>query len=54
MTPIGPDDVVDIDEPLENLLLRDSGRSGRAVVVDDGRVVGVIDALDLDGAVSAT
>jgi Zn-dependent protease len=50
MTPIGPADVVDVDEPLENLLLRSSDRTGRVVVVDDGRVVGVIDALDIKRA----
>ena len=52
MTPIGPEDIVGIDEPLENLLVRPSGRTGRVVVVHDGRVVGVIDALDLGQAIA--
>lgn len=47
MTPIGPDDVVEADEPLESLLLRPAGRTRRAVVVEDGTVVGVIEGEDL-------
>jgi len=54
MAPIGPDDVVGIDEPLENLLIRPAGRSGRVVVVDEGRVVGVIDTLDFDTAIAGS
>lgn len=54
MTSIGPDDIVGIDEPLENLLLRPAGRAGRVVVVNDGRVVGVIDALDLGHAIAGS
>jgi CBS-domain-containing membrane protein len=54
MTPIGPDDVVNVDEPLENLLLRPSGGEDRVVVVDDGRVVGMIDASDLRRAIAST
>lgn len=43
MTKIGPADIVDADAPLESLLLRPSWLSGRAVVVRDGAVVGIID-----------
>jgi Zn-dependent protease len=47
MTEIGPADVVDADEPLETLLLVPAGRTRRAVVVDDGVVVGLIEGADL-------
>ena len=48
MTEIGPDDLVPADEPLETLLLRPAGRSGRAVVVDHtDTVVGIIEGADL-------
>ncbi len=50
MSPIGPSDVVEASDPLESLLLRPAGRSGIAVVVDDGRVVGIVDGRSL-GAV---
>lgn len=53
MSPIGPDDIVDVDEPLQNLLLRRAGRSGAVVVVQDARVVGVIDSIDLDRALAS-
>ncbi len=43
MTKIGPADVVEADEPLESLLLQPAGLSGRAVVVRDGVVIGIID-----------
>jgi predicted transcriptional regulator len=43
MSKIGPADVVEADAPLESLLLRPSGVSGRAVVVEEGTVVGIID-----------
>jgi len=43
MSGIGPADVVEADEPFESLLLRPAGASGRAVVVRDGIVVGIID-----------
>ena len=51
MTKIGPDDIVGVDEPLETLLMRHGGRAGRIVVVDDGRVIGVVDVKDLTTAV---
>lgn len=47
MTPIGPADCVDVDEPLESLLLRPAGSSRRAVVLESGVVVGVIEGSDL-------
>jgi Zn-dependent protease len=43
MTNIGPADVVEADAPLESLLLRPAGSSGRAVVVRDDVVIGIID-----------
>ncbi len=43
MSRIGPADIVEADAPLETLLLRPAGTSGRAVVVRDGTVVGIID-----------
>lgn len=47
MTEIGPPDVVDAAEPLESLLTRPAGRSGRVVVTDDGVVTGIIEGEDL-------
>jgi predicted transcriptional regulator len=47
MTEIGPEDLVDADEPLESLMLRPPGQSRRAVVVRDGSVIGIIEAADL-------
>jgi Zn-dependent protease len=43
MSKIGPADVVGADDPFESLLLRPAGASGRAIVVRDGTVVGIID-----------
>lgn len=43
MSKIGPADVVEAGAPLESLLLRPAGTSGRAVVVQDGIVVGMVD-----------
>ncbi len=47
MSEIGPADVVDPGMPLDELLGRPAGRTGRAVVVDDGEVVGIIEGPDL-------
>jgi CBS domain-containing protein len=47
MTEIGPEDLVDADEPLESLMLRPPGQSRRAVVVRNGSVIGIIEAADL-------
>jgi Zn-dependent protease len=43
MTPIGPRDVVGVSDPLESLFLRNDRDTSRVVVVDGGRVVGVVD-----------
>ena len=47
MSRIGPADVVEADAPLESLLLRPAGASGRAIVVREGTVVGIIDGQEL-------
>jgi len=47
MSEIGPADVVDGAEPLETLLLAPSGPARRAVVIDDGVVVGIVEDSDL-------
>lgn len=47
MLPIGPDDLVKADVPLETLMLRPPGQTGRAVVVEDRTVVGIIEPTDL-------
>lgn len=49
MTPIGPDDIVDADTPADALIAR-IGSEPRLVVVDNGVVVGVIEAADLEAA----
>lgn len=52
MTPIGPRDVIDIDTPLEMMMNRPPGKTGRLVVVEDGRAVGMIEGADLGSAVA--
>lgn len=47
MTAIGPADCVGAEEPIDTLLMRPAGRSRRAVVVDEGVVVGMIEGADL-------
>ena len=47
MAKIGPGDVVDAGMPLDAMMHRPSGPTGRLVVVRDGRVVGVIEGADL-------
>lgn len=54
MTRIGPSDVVDADEPLENLLIRPAGGAGRIIVVEGGTVVGIIEPRDLGTRMSYT
>jgi CBS domain-containing protein len=49
MTSIGPGDVVSADARLEELMMRSAGNSGRAVVVTDGRVVGLVTPEELVG-----
>lgn len=48
MTPIGRGDVVSIKTPLSDLLTREGGRTGRAVVVENDRVVGIVEGAELD------
>jgi Zn-dependent protease len=47
MTAIGPADVVEVDTPLETFFAREAGATKRALVVADGRVVGVVTAREL-------
>lgn len=47
MTPIGPRDVVDADQPLETVLMGPGGKPRRVVVTDTGVVVGIIESADL-------
>jgi Zn-dependent protease len=51
MTEIGPGDVITVETPLDAMMGGSPGRSGRLVVVDEGRVVGVIDGADLTAAI---
>jgi len=52
MTGIGPGDVIEADTPLDATMNRNPGRSGRLVVVDDGRTVGIIEGADLGTALN--
>jgi hypothetical protein len=47
MTRIGRDDVVEAATPLDVFLAKPAGRSGRAIVVDHGRVVGVVESAEV-------
>ena len=47
MTPIGPADVVAAETPLETFFAREGGATRRALVVADGRVVGVVTAREV-------
>jgi len=47
MAKIGPADVVDARMPLDAMVHRPAGKTGRLVVVRDGRVVGIIEGADL-------
>lgn len=51
MSKIGPEDVVDARMPLDTLMQRPGGSTGRLVVVRDGRAVGIIEGADLGRAV---
>ncbi len=51
MAKIGPRDVVDIRMPLDAMATRPSGKTGRFVVVEQGRAVGIIEGADLDSVV---
>jgi Zn-dependent protease len=52
MSPIGPSDLIDADTPIDALLVR-AGTEPRLLVVDEGLVVGVVEAADLDHAFSS-
>jgi predicted transcriptional regulator len=54
MTRIGPNDLVDADEPVQNLVLRRTEPGGRMIVVDDNTVVGIIERRDLGYHASKT
>jgi Zn-dependent protease len=47
MTPIGPADVVEATVSLRDLLSRPAGPARRVVVVEDGRVVGIVTGAEL-------
>lgn len=47
MTAVGPADVVAADTPLETFFARDAGATKRALVVAEGRVVGVVTAREV-------
>lgn len=47
MTEIGPGDVVEATAPLRSALVRESGRAGILVVVDNGRAVGMLTTEEL-------
>ena len=51
MAKIGPADVVDVGMPVDVMMQRPAGKTGRLVVVSDGRAVGIIEAADLGRAV---
>ncbi len=51
MAKIGPGDVIDIRMPLEAMAARQSGKTGRFVVVENGRAVGIIEGADLESVV---
>lgn len=52
MSKIGPRDVVGIGMPLDALAQRPPGKTGRLIVVDQGRAVGIIEGSDLAKAVA--
>jgi Zn-dependent protease len=51
MAKIGPGDVIDVRMPLDAMATRRTGKTGRFVVVDRGRTVGIIEGPDLERAV---
>lgn len=50
MTDIGPSDIVEWTDPLDSLLLRHGGEGGRAIVVRNNQVVGVVDGPSMEDA----
>jgi len=53
MAKIGPGDVVNVHMPLDAMATRPAGKTGRFVVVDQGRTVGIIEGADLESVVSS-
>ncbi len=53
MAKIGPGDVVDVRMPLDAMATRPAGKTGRFVVVDQGRTVGIIEGADLEAVVDS-
>ena len=53
MAKIGPGDVVDIRMPLDAMATRPAGKTGRFVIVDQGRTVGIIEGADLESVVDS-
>ena len=51
MTKIGPADVIDVRTPVDVMMRRPAGKTGRLVVVSNGHAVGIIEAADLARAV---
>lgn len=47
MTKIGPDDIVEAAAPLDDFLARPAGETRRAIVVDRGVVVGVVESTEM-------
>jgi Zn-dependent protease len=50
MAKIGPADVIDARMPLDVMMRRPAGKTGRLVVVSEGRAVGIIEGADLGRA----
>ena len=53
MVKIGPGDVIDVRMPLDVMANRKAGKTGRFVVVEDGRAVGIIESADLESVVES-
>ena len=53
MAKIGPGDVIDVRMPLEAMASRKAGKTGRFVVVNQGRAVGIIEGSDLESVVES-
>jgi CBS domain-containing protein len=44
--------VIDVRMPLDAMATRPTGKTGRFVVVNEGRVVGIIEGADLESVVT--
>ncbi len=53
MAKIGPGDVIDARMPLDTMATRKAGKTGRFVVVENGRAVGIIEGTDLESAIDS-